>query len=62
MSYIFGLKGKAIPMQAWTDPEDSRSLRLSDFKKIGTWRWQICQPYAPAACTRQEIFLVLIFC
>jgi hypothetical protein len=24
-------KGKAIPLQAWTDPEGSRSLRLPDF-------------------------------
>jgi hypothetical protein len=29
-------KGKAIPLQAWTDPEDSRRMRLPDFKKIGT--------------------------
>jgi len=29
-------KGKAIPIQAWTDPEGSRRLRISDFKKIGT--------------------------
>jgi len=26
-------KGKAIPLQAWTDPEGSRRLRLPDFKK-----------------------------
>jgi hypothetical protein len=25
-------KGKAIPLQAWTDPEGSRRLRLPDFK------------------------------
>jgi hypothetical protein len=33
------LKGKvkAIPLQACTGPEGSRRLRLSDFKKIGTW-------------------------
>jgi hypothetical protein len=31
-------KGKAIPLQAWTGPEDSRRLRLPDFKTIG------CQP------------------
>jgi len=31
-------KGKAIPLQAWTDPEGSRRLRLPDFKTIGTWR------------------------
>jgi len=29
-------KGKAIPVQAWTGPEGSRSLRLSDFMTIGT--------------------------
>jgi len=30
------VKGKAIPLQAWTGPEDSRRLRLPDFKTIGT--------------------------
>jgi hypothetical protein len=30
------IKGKAIPLQAWTGPEGSRRLRLSDFKTIGT--------------------------
>ena len=29
-------KDKAIPLQAWTGPEDSRKLRLPDFKTIGT--------------------------
>ena len=29
-------KGKAIPLQAWTDPEVSRRLRLPDFKTVGT--------------------------
>jgi hypothetical protein len=28
--------GKAIPLQAWTGPEGSRRLRLSDFKTFGT--------------------------
>jgi hypothetical protein len=28
--------GKEIPLQALTDPEDSRRLRLPDFKTIGT--------------------------
>ena len=23
--------GKAIPLQAWSDPEDSRKLRITDF-------------------------------
>ena len=26
--------GKAIPLQAWTGPEGSRSLRLPDFKVV----------------------------
>jgi hypothetical protein len=33
------LKATAIPLQALTGPEGSRSLRLPDFKKIGTLRW-----------------------
>jgi len=40
--YCTGLskgKSKAIPLQAWTGPEGSRRLRLSDFKTISTWRW-----------------------
>jgi hypothetical protein len=30
------VKGKAIPLQAWTGPEVSRRFRLPDFKTIGT--------------------------
>jgi len=30
------VKGKAIPLQAWTIPEGSRKLRLPDFNTIGT--------------------------
>ena len=29
-------KGEAIQIQTWTGPEGSRSLRLSDFKTVGT--------------------------
>jgi hypothetical protein len=29
-------EGKAIPLQALTDPEGSRRLRLPDIKTIGT--------------------------
>jgi hypothetical protein len=32
-------KGKAIPLQAWADPEGSRKLRLPDFKTMGTGSW-----------------------
>jgi hypothetical protein len=47
-------KGKAIPLQALTGPEGSSRLRLSDLKTIDTWRWQGCQPYAPAASTPRK--------
>jgi hypothetical protein len=47
-------KGKAIPLQALTGPEGSSSLRLPDLKTVGTWRWQWCQPYAPAAFTSRK--------
>jgi len=30
------VKGKAVPLQAWTGPEGSRRLRPPDFKTIGT--------------------------
>jgi hypothetical protein len=30
------VKGKSIPLQALTDPEGSRRMRLPDFKTIGT--------------------------
>ena len=42
--------GKAIPLQSWAGPEGSRRLRLPDFKTIGTYRRQGCQPY-----TRSEL-------
>jgi len=36
-SYIqVKVKGKAIPLQAWTGPEGSRRLRFPDFKTIST--------------------------
>jgi hypothetical protein len=31
IAYIYNIKGKAIPLQALTDPEGSRRLRLPDF-------------------------------
>jgi len=34
--YEIKVKGKAIPLQAWTGPEGSRRLRILDFKTIGT--------------------------
>jgi len=29
--YIYGSKGKAVPLQVWKNPEGSRNLRLPDF-------------------------------
>jgi hypothetical protein len=37
--FVIDKKGKGIPLQALTGPEDSRRLRLLDFKAIGTLRW-----------------------
>ena len=34
-AFFYG-KGKAIPLQTLTGPEGSRSLRLPDFKTIGS--------------------------
>jgi hypothetical protein len=33
---INNFKSKTIPLQAWIYPEDSRMLKLPDFKTIGT--------------------------
>jgi hypothetical protein len=34
--YVKRVKGKAIPLQAWTGPEVSRRLRLPDLKTFST--------------------------
>ena len=31
MTYTKTVKGKAVPLQAWSGPEDSRKLRFSDY-------------------------------
>jgi hypothetical protein len=36
MYYQLKVKDKAIQLQALTDPESSKRLRLTDFKTIGT--------------------------
>jgi hypothetical protein len=33
---VIKVEYKAIPLQAWTDPEGSRRLRFPDFKTIST--------------------------
>jgi hypothetical protein len=42
---------KAIPVEAWTAPEDSRRSKLPNFQTTGISRWQVCQLYARAAFT-----------
>jgi hypothetical protein len=34
-SLLRTVKGTAVPLQAWTGPEGSRSLRFPDFKTVG---------------------------
>jgi methyl coenzyme M reductase subunit C len=33
---VININGKGIPLHAWTGPEDSKSLRLPEFKTIST--------------------------
>ena len=33
---MWRVKGKTVPLQAWTGPEGSRKLRLPDYKTVGT--------------------------
>ena len=33
------VKGKAVPLQAWSDPEGSRKLRLPDFVTTAREDW-----------------------
>ena len=36
VAFQYAVKGKAIPLQVWTGPEGSRTLRLPDFETIDT--------------------------
>jgi hypothetical protein len=36
MMMTFRVKVKAISLQAWANPESSRSFKLPDFKPLGT--------------------------
>jgi hypothetical protein len=58
--FVEDTKGKAIPLEAWTGPEGSRSLRLPEFKANRHMKVVRLPALAPAAFTPQERFLVLI--
>jgi len=44
------VKGKAIPLQAWTGPVGPRRMRLPDFKTIGTWSGKVVSPRHRPLC------------
>ena len=54
------LKGKAVPLQAWSGTEDSRKLRFSDFRDNGTQDGGRLSALRTGRLYPQEILLVLI--
>ena len=54
-----GMKGKAVPLQAWTGPEGSRKLRLPDFVTTAQDSGRL-SALRTGRLYLQEILLVLI--
>ena len=52
-------KGKAIPVQVWTDPEVTRSSRLPEFQAIAHEDGKVVSPTHRPPLLLQGIFLVL---
>ena len=52
--YKITVKGKAVPLQAWSDPEGSRKLRFPDFMTTAQNGGKGKLPYAPAAFTPRK--------
>ena len=53
------VKGKTVPLQAWSGPESSRKLRFPDFMTIVQDGGKVVNLTHPAF-TPQEMLLVLI--
>jgi len=52
-------KGKAIPVQVWTGPEDSRNSRISEFQAIALEDGKVVSLTHRPSLLPQGIFLVL---
>ena len=52
-------KGKAVPLQAWRGPEDSRNLRFPDFMTTAQDGGRLSALRTGRLCS-EETFLVLI--
>ena len=48
------VKGKAVPLQAWSGPEGSRKLRFPDLMTTAQDGGKVVKPYAPAAFTPRK--------
>jgi hypothetical protein len=47
-------KGKTVPLQAWSDPEGFRKLRIPDFMTTAQHDDKVVSPYAPVAFTPRK--------
>ena len=48
------VKGKSVPLQAWSGPEGSRKLRFPDFMTTAQEGGKVVSLYAPAAFTPRK--------
>jgi len=59
-SYICAVKGKSVPLQAWTGPEGSRKLRFPDFVTTAQDGGKVVSHTHRPPLPPQEMLLVLI--